>query len=107
MGAVSRIDHFIVAVNLDSLELGEKLTIGRDNWITGFPTGTGSRHFAHQPERRAELLVGEHAAITKHHHIDCTNSSRSVPTPPSPATTPSCSATPLTCKTIATIASRL
>ena len=73
MAAGSRIDHFTVAVNLDSLELGEQASIGRSNWITGFPTGTSSRHFAHQPERRPELQLGAHAAITKHHHIDCTN----------------------------------
>lgn len=73
MAADSRIDHFTVAVNLDSLALGEASSIGRSNWITGFPSGTGSRHFAHQPERRAELQLGDHAAITKHHHIDCTN----------------------------------
>jgi acetyltransferase-like isoleucine patch superfamily enzyme len=73
MEAGSRIDHFTVVVNLDSLELGEKASIGRSNWITGFPTGTDSRHFAHQPERRAELYLGSQASITKHHHIDCTN----------------------------------
>jgi acetyltransferase-like isoleucine patch superfamily enzyme len=73
MAAGSRIDHFTVAVNLDWLALGENASIGRSNWITGFPTGTGSLHFSHQPERRAELLLGAHAAITKHHHIDCTN----------------------------------
>ncbi|MGB5135681.1 MAG: acyltransferase [Prochlorococcaceae cyanobacterium] len=69
----ARIDHLTVAVNLDSIELGEKASIGRGNWITGFPTGTGSPHFAHQPDRRAELWLGDHAAITKSHHIDCTN----------------------------------
>lgn len=69
----SRIDHFTVAVNLDLLQLDVHASIGRSNWITGFPTGTNSRHFAHQPDRRAELHLGEHAAITKHHHIDCTN----------------------------------
>jgi acetyltransferase-like isoleucine patch superfamily enzyme len=73
MDADSRIGHFTVAVNLDSLELRENASIGRSNWITGFPTGTATRHFAHQPDRRAELILGEHAAITKHHHIDCTN----------------------------------
>ncbi|RZJ91835.1 MAG: acyltransferase, partial [Hymenobacter sp.] len=48
--------------------------IGRSNWITGFPTGSKSRHFQHQAAtRRAELCLGEGAAITKNHHIDCTN----------------------------------
>jgi len=73
MSAGSRIDHLTVAVNLDVLHLGDHATIGRSNWITGFPSGTPSRHFAHQPHRRAELLLGTHAAITKHHHIDATN----------------------------------
>jgi acetyltransferase-like isoleucine patch superfamily enzyme len=73
MAAGSRIDSLTVAVNLDALELGERATIGRSNWITGFPTGTASPHFVHQPDRCAELHLGTHAAITKHHHIDATN----------------------------------
>ena len=73
MAAGSRIDALSVAINLDLLELGEMASIGRGNWITGFPSGTDSLHFAHQPDRRGELLLGDHAAITKNHHIDCTN----------------------------------
>lgn len=73
MAAGSRIDDLTVAVNLDLLMLEERATIGRGNWITGFSTGTESPHFAHQPDRRAELHLGAHAAITKDHHIDCTN----------------------------------
>jgi acetyltransferase-like isoleucine patch superfamily enzyme len=73
MAAGSRIDALTVAINLDLLELGEMASIGRGNWITGFPSGTDSPHFAHQPDRRGELLLGDHASITKNHHIDCTN----------------------------------
>jgi UDP-3-O-[3-hydroxymyristoyl] glucosamine N-acyltransferase len=73
MAAGSRIDALTVAINLDLLELGEMASIGRGNWITGFPSGTDSLHFTHQPERCGELLLGDHAAITKNHHIDCTN----------------------------------
>lgn len=73
MAAGSRIDALAVAIHLDQLIMGEMASIGRGNWITGFATGTDSPHFAHQPHRRAELLLGEHAAITKNHHIDCTN----------------------------------
>jgi acetyltransferase-like isoleucine patch superfamily enzyme len=73
MSSKSRIDHFSVVVNLDLLIMGKNSSIGRNNWITGFPTGTSSPHFAYQPERQAELHIGDHAAITKHHHIDCTN----------------------------------
>jgi acetyltransferase-like isoleucine patch superfamily enzyme len=73
MAAGSRIDSLTVAINLELLDLGESATIGRGNWITGFPRGTASAHFAHQPERSPELCLGNQAAITKNHHIDCTN----------------------------------
>jgi len=73
MGAYAHIDHFTVAIHLDRLELGRQATIGRNNWITGFPLGSDSPHFRHQPDRRPSLLVGEAAAITKNHHLDCTH----------------------------------
>jgi acetyltransferase-like isoleucine patch superfamily enzyme len=62
-----------VVIHLDELDMGKMASIGRGNWITGFVTGTKSPHFAHQPNRRAQLLLGDHTAITKYHHIDCTN----------------------------------
>ena len=74
MDAGSRIGDFTVVVNLKTLILGRHTTIGRSNWITGFPTDTASPHFAHQPSRRAELIIGDHSAITKNHHIDATSS---------------------------------
>ncbi|MEO6731465.1 MAG: acyltransferase [Ferruginibacter sp.] len=73
MGARTRIDHFTVAIHLDTIELGEDSTIGRGNWITGFTTKMKSLHFNHQPERKAELIIGVSSSITKNHHIDCTN----------------------------------
>jgi acetyltransferase-like isoleucine patch superfamily enzyme len=73
MGARANIAHFTVAVNLDNITLGENAKIGRSNWITGFPTNTKSKHFAHQQHRESRLVMGAHSAITKHHHIDCTN----------------------------------
>jgi len=74
MDEYSKIDHFTVAVNLDKIVLGKQSTIGRKNWITGFPTKTNSAHFKHQTERVSELVIGINSAITKNHHIDCTNS---------------------------------
>ena len=53
------------------MEIGA--TIGRNNWITGYPTGTSSPHFRHQPDRKATLLLKQFAAVTKKHHLDCTN----------------------------------
>lgn len=73
MAEESRIDNFTVAVNLDRIKLGYKSKIGRGNWITGFPSSNSSKHFKHQPARSAELIIGDSSAITKNHHIDCTN----------------------------------
>ncbi len=73
MAQNSKIDHFTVAIHLDRIWLGENTRIGRSNWITGFPTKTQSKHFAHQKDRKSELIVHEQSSITKNHHIDCTN----------------------------------
>ena len=74
MYAGARIDHFTVAIHLDAIVMHEKSKIGRSNWITGF--SSDSNHpafFKHQIDRKAELHIGKHSAITKDHHIDCTN----------------------------------
>lgn len=73
MEAGSRITHLCVAIHLDEVAMGASSTIDRGNWITGFPSGTESVHFAHQQGRSSRLVLGEHSAITKDHHIDCTN----------------------------------
>lgn len=70
--AHARIGHLNVAINLERLELGAHATIDRANWITGFPAGD-ARHFAHCATREPVLLLGAHGAITKHHHLDCTD----------------------------------
>lgn len=69
----AKIDHLSVAVNLDKITLGKNSSIGRSNWITGFTTSSDSLHFKHQKNRKPELVIGVNSAITKHHHIDCTN----------------------------------
>ena len=56
----SRIGHFTFCKDIDLLHLGAHAIIGHLNWITGFPSGA-SRHFAHQAERRPELIVEAHA----------------------------------------------
>lgn len=67
----ARIGHLTVCKNIDLLHLGEHAIVGQLNWITGFPSGS-SRHFAHQPDRRPELIVERHAGISSRHLIDCT-----------------------------------
>ena len=73
MGAGASIGHFNVAIHLDKIVIGENSSIVRSNWITGFPTGTDSKLFSHDKERKSELIIGKESAITKNHHIDCTN----------------------------------
>jgi acetyltransferase-like isoleucine patch superfamily enzyme len=67
----TRIGNLTICKNLDLIHMKAHSRIGRGNWITGFPSGP-SPHFAHEPERRAELILGEHSAITNRHLIDCT-----------------------------------
>ena len=67
----SRIGHLTVCKNIDLLHVGAYAVVGQLNWITGFPSGP-SRHFAHQPERRPELIIERHAGISSRHLIDCT-----------------------------------
>jgi acetyltransferase-like isoleucine patch superfamily enzyme len=73
MHAGAKIDHFTVAINLTRIQMSANSTIGRGNWITGFPVNSKAHHFKHQPHRRAELILEESVAVTKNHHLDCTN----------------------------------
>lgn len=75
MGPGSRISHLNVCKGLDRLEMAENSTIGRLNWITGFPAPSKpGQHFHHQTDRRSELVLGPNSGITNRHLIDCTNS---------------------------------
>jgi serine acetyltransferase len=72
MGPYAYIGNLTLCKGLDLLQLDAYGAIGNGNWITGFPR-SGGRHFAHQADRRPVLVVGEHAAITNRHLIDCTS----------------------------------
>ena len=71
MGARASIGHFTLAKGLDILSLGDHASIGRLNWITAYPAGQPP-HFMHLPDRSPCLELGEHAAVTNRHIIDCT-----------------------------------
>jgi len=43
------------------------------NWISGFPKDVNLLHFADQTDRAPKLTLGDHAAITNRHLIDCTD----------------------------------
>jgi acetyltransferase-like isoleucine patch superfamily enzyme len=71
MDAYATIGHLTVSRGLERLCLDEYAIVGRLNWIAGYPkSGLAYRH---DSERRSELLVGRHAAITNRHLLDCTN----------------------------------
>lgn len=72
MGPGASIGALNMCKGLDLLEIGEKASIGRLNWITGFPSGP-SPHFREETDRCPSLVVRQHAAITHRHIIDCTN----------------------------------
>ncbi len=75
MGAGARIGSLTVCKGLALLSMGERSRLGNLNWITGFPLAS-TRFFGDEPDRRPELIIGEHGAVTNRHLIDCTNSVR-------------------------------
>ena len=68
----SQIAHLTLCKGLDLMHLKPHSMVGRGNWISGFPLGP-SPHFAEETDRKPQLIVGEHSAITHRHFIDCTN----------------------------------
>jgi serine acetyltransferase len=68
----SRIGHLTVCKGLALVHLKANAMIGNLNWVTGFPQGD-SRFFQHRLDRRAALMLDEHAAITHRHLFDCTD----------------------------------
>jgi len=67
----SKIGAFTVAIHLEQLIMKEYSSIGRSNWISGFPL-VSKKHFLHVRNRKPNLIMGKHSAITKKHLIDCT-----------------------------------
>lgn len=72
LGPHARIGHFNVIKQLSCLHLQQYASIGNLNWISGFPADDSS-HYSDEENRVAELDLGEHAAVTSRHLIDCTN----------------------------------
>jgi acetyltransferase-like isoleucine patch superfamily enzyme len=75
MGPHSRLGHLTIIRGLCQVKLGAHATIGNLNWITGYPR-EGRGYFVDEKGRKPDLYVGEHAAITNRHLIDCTNEVR-------------------------------
>jgi acetyltransferase-like isoleucine patch superfamily enzyme len=71
MGAYATVGHFTVCKGLERLCLEGYALIGRLTWITGYPkTGAAYRQAVN---RRSELILRRHAAVTHRHFLDCTD----------------------------------
>lgn len=68
MAKNASIGSFTVIKKIDVL-MGESSSIGRGNWITGFPQSDNSMF---PMPREAQLEMGEQSAITHRHLLDCT-----------------------------------
>lgn len=72
LGDNARIGHFNYFAAIALVRLAEGAKIGNFNWISGIGRG-GKVHFGDEPDRRPELVLGAHAAVTGRHFIDCCN----------------------------------
>jgi len=68
----SKIGNLNICKGLSLLELKEFATIGNLNWITGVPSE--SKAFCEEKNRKPQLVLNRHSAITNRHLIDCCNS---------------------------------
>jgi len=73
MGPNSRIGHLTVIRGISQVVLGDSALLGNLNWITGQPLSADTAAFADQPNRRPKLTIGDHAAVTNRHLLDCTD----------------------------------
>jgi acetyltransferase-like isoleucine patch superfamily enzyme len=72
LGKNASIGTFTVCKGLDNLILEEEAQIGRLNWITATPKGSGE-YFGHLSNRDPSLVMRRHTTITHRHLIDCTD----------------------------------
>jgi hypothetical protein len=68
----SRIGHMNMCKGLSLLKLNENAILGNLNWISGMPINNKT-FMTDEVDRRPELIVDAHAAITNRHYIDCSN----------------------------------
>jgi acetyltransferase-like isoleucine patch superfamily enzyme len=70
VGENARIGNLTICRSIDRLVLKENSILDSLNFITGFAQGS-TDNFTHIKERRCELIINEHAAITSRHYLDC------------------------------------
>lgn len=75
MGPGTVIESFNMIRGMDLVEMGPGAGISKLNWIYGMPT-TATQYYAHESDRRSELVLAEGGGLLNRHLIDCTNSVR-------------------------------
>lgn len=73
LGMGARIGHMTVCRRLDLVELGQYARMGQWNWITG-TSADDPQFYRHMSQRRSQLVMGEHSALTSRHYVDCAES---------------------------------
>lgn len=73
MGKESKIGSLTLVKGLQNLYLSDNSSLGKMNWVTGFPLEHPSDHFKDNLSREPSLYLGEHSAITGRHIIECTS----------------------------------
>lgn len=71
MGQYSKIGNFNICNSIDRLVLDHCASLGSFIYITGY-SSLLRKHFGHIINRKCELIIGSHSAITSRHFIDCT-----------------------------------
>jgi acetyltransferase-like isoleucine patch superfamily enzyme len=69
----ARIGHFNIIMPIGLLHIGPKASLGYFNKIIGGQKVPG---FSSEHERMSALIIEEHAAVTRDHIIDCSNTVR-------------------------------
>lgn len=72
MGPNSRIGNLNLCKGVSLLSLGASGIVGNLNWITAVPDE--AKAFSEEKDRKPQLKIGKHTAITNRHLIDCCNS---------------------------------
>lgn len=72
LGDGARIGHLTMVKGLELLQIDAHGILGDLNWVTGLSLDN-RRHFLHEASRAPSLIIGQHAAVTNRHLLDCTD----------------------------------
>lgn len=71
MGERATIGHANLIRGMSLVQMDRGAGISNLNWVTG--SAPDNPYFAHQPERRSEIVFREGSGITNRHFVDCTD----------------------------------